>query len=98
MPQTTRSSASWDVRFSRASTSSWSERRVSTTSMYRIAVIPGDGIGPEVTAAAREVVDATGLEIEWLECRAGADEAERTGETLPTAVLDVVRGADAALK
>jgi isocitrate dehydrogenase (NAD+) len=66
--------------------------------MYRIAVIPGDGIGPEVMAAAREVVDATGLEIEWLECRAGADEAERTGETLPPAVLDVVRGADAALK
>ena len=66
--------------------------------MYRIAVIPGDGIGPEVTAAAREVVDATGLPIEWLECRAGAEEAERSGETLPTSVLDVVRGADAALK
>jgi isocitrate dehydrogenase (NAD+) len=66
--------------------------------MYRIAVIPGDGIGPEVTAAAREVVDATGVPVEWLECRAGAEEAERSGETLPTSVLDVVRGADAALK
>ncbi len=50
---------------------------------YRIALLPGDGIGPEVTTAARAVVDATGLVIEWLECRAGADEAERSGETLP---------------
>ncbi len=40
---------------------------------YRIALLPGDGIGPEVTTATRTVVDATGLGIEWLECRAGHD-------------------------
>jgi len=58
---------------------------------YRIALLPGDGIGPEVTT----VVDATGLGIEWLECRAGADEAERGGEPLPESVLAVIRSADA---
>jgi isocitrate/isopropylmalate dehydrogenase len=62
---------------------------------YRIALLPGDGIGPEVTTATRSVVDATGLGIEWLECRAGADEAERGGEPLPEAVLAVIRSADA---
>ena len=33
---------------------------------YRIALIPGDGIGPEVTAAAQRVVDAAGVAVEWL--------------------------------
>jgi len=66
--------------------------------MYRVALIPGDGIGPEVTAAARAVVDATGVGIEWIECPAGADEALRSGETLPERVLEQIRSADAALK
>src|SRR5882757_2533931 len=66
--------------------------------MYRVAVLPGDGIGPEVTAAARTVVDATGVAIDWIECQAGADAAVKTGETLPDAVLDVIRQCDAALK
>jgi isocitrate dehydrogenase (NAD+) len=65
---------------------------------YRIALLPGDGIGPEVTTATRAVVDATGLGIEWLECRTGAAEAERGGEALPESVLAVIRSADAALK
>ena len=68
------------------------------SSTYRIALIPGDGIGPEVTTAARRVVDATGVRIEWLECRAGAAEAERGGDTLPPSVLEVIRSADATLK
>ena len=66
--------------------------------MYRIALIPGDGIGPEVADAARRVVDATGVAVEWLECRAGAEEAEKSGEPLPESVLAVIRSADAALK
>ncbi|HSD10575.1 MAG TPA: isocitrate/isopropylmalate family dehydrogenase [Candidatus Binatia bacterium] len=65
---------------------------------YKIALLPGDGIGPEVAAAARSVVDATGLDIEWLDCRAGAEEAERGGEALPESVLARIRSADAALK
>lgn len=42
----------------------------------RVTVIPGDGIGPEVVAAARRVVDATGVGIEWEERHAGASQFE----------------------
>ena len=66
--------------------------------MWRIALIPGDGIGPEVVDATRTVVEATGVAVEWLRAEAGAAVAEKTGETLPDDVLDVIRGADAALK
>ncbi len=66
--------------------------------MHRIALLPGDGIGPEVAAAARTVVEATGVAVEWIECQAGADAAAKTGETLPKSVLDTIRSADAALK
>ena len=66
--------------------------------MYRIAVIPGDGIGPEVTAATCTIVEASGVAVEWVRCNAGAEEAARSGETLPDTVLDTIRGADAALK
>jgi isocitrate dehydrogenase (NAD+) len=65
---------------------------------YRIAVLAGDGIGPEVTAAARAVVDASGVAVEWRECEAGAEAAAKSGEALPDAVLEVIRGCDAALK
>jgi isocitrate dehydrogenase (NAD+) len=66
--------------------------------MYKVALIPGDGIGPEVTAAARALVDATGVAIDWIDCRAGAEEAARSGETLPESVLERIRASDAALK
>ena len=66
--------------------------------MRRIALIPGDGIGPEVVDATRTVVEATGVAVEWVRGEAGAAVAEKTGETLPDDVLDVIRGADAALK
>ena len=39
---------------------------------HKVALIPGDGIGPEITAAMRRVVDATGVEIEWNTVDAGA--------------------------
>jgi isocitrate dehydrogenase (NAD+) len=66
--------------------------------VHRIALIPGDGIGPEVVDATCTVVEATGVAVEWLRAEAGAAVAEKTGETLPDSVLDVIRGADAALK
>jgi isocitrate dehydrogenase (NAD+) len=65
---------------------------------YRIVLIPGDGIGPEVTAAARRVVDAAGLEIQWEEQLAGQTALEKLGAPLPEATLAAVRGADATLK
>ena len=66
--------------------------------MHRIALIPGDGIGPEVVDATCAVVEATGVSIEWIRSDAGAAVAEKTGETLPDSVLDTIRAADAALK
>lgn len=40
---------------------------------HTITLIPGDGIGPEVTTAARKIIDATGVQIEWEVCEAGAE-------------------------
>ena len=39
---------------------------------YPVTLIPGDGIGPEVTAATQRVIAAAGVDIEWHECLAGA--------------------------
>jgi isocitrate dehydrogenase (NAD+) len=65
---------------------------------YRIVLIPGDGIGPEVTAAARRVVDATGLDIKWEEQLAGQSALDATGTPLPEGTLTAVSAADATLK
>ncbi len=66
--------------------------------MYNIVYIPGDGIGPEVVAAARRVIDATGLEIKWHEHAAGLGAYEKYQDPLPQATLDAVRATDATLK
>src|SRR5581483_3083079 len=59
--------------------------------------IPGDGIGPEVIAAARRVVDAVGAPIEWLDAEAGLACYQKRGSYLPDATLAGVREADAVL-
>jgi isocitrate dehydrogenase (NAD+) len=65
---------------------------------YRFTLIPGDGIGPEVTAAACEVLRASGLQIDWEAVDAGAGALERHGSTLPPAVLESIRRNRIALK
>jgi isocitrate dehydrogenase (NAD+) len=65
---------------------------------YRIVLIPGDGIGPEVTAAARRVVDATGLEIQWETFQAGQIALDTLGAPLPAETLAAVKSARATLK
>ena len=40
--------------------------------MHTVCLLPGDGIGPEVTTAARRVIDASGADIEWVPLPAGA--------------------------
>lgn len=66
-----------------------------------IAVIAGDGIGPEVVGAARAVLDAVaaknGLQVETTEYELGASRWHRTGETLPEGFVDEVRRHDAIL-
>jgi len=65
---------------------------------HTITLIPGDGIGPEVTSAVLHVLDAAGLDIAWDRHEAGLLAFERTGETLPAALLDSIRRTRVALK
>ncbi|MGH8665471.1 MAG: isocitrate/isopropylmalate dehydrogenase family protein [Burkholderiales bacterium] len=63
-----------------------------------ITLIPGDGIGPEVTAAARAVVDAAGANVQWECVDAGMSSLERTGVAVPEAVYESVLRNRVALK
>ncbi len=63
-----------------------------------VVLIPGDGIGPEVTASMCEVLQAAGARVTWVEASAGLDAVERFGEPLPSATLDLVRRFRVALK
>ena len=64
---------------------------------HRVAVIAGDGAGPEVVAEARKVVDALGLALEWHELPWGTEHYHRSGSMMPDDALDVVRRHDAVL-
>ncbi|MEM9354388.1 MAG: isocitrate/isopropylmalate dehydrogenase family protein [Planctomycetota bacterium] len=66
--------------------------------MHRICLIPGDGIGPEVTGAAQRAVEQTGVSVEWIEAPAGQVALEDQGNPLPDATLEAVQQADATLK
>uniref|UniRef100_A0A7C5V1A9 Isocitrate/isopropylmalate dehydrogenase family protein n=1 Tax=Caldicellulosiruptor owensensis TaxID=55205 RepID=A0A7C5V1A9_9FIRM len=65
---------------------------------YRITLIPGDGIGPEVTEAARRVLDASGVKIEWEVVEAGEKVMGQYGTPLPDHVLESVKRNKVALK
>ena len=64
---------------------------------HRVAVIPGDGAGPEVIAEARKAVDALDLDIEWDVLAWGSDRYHAEGAMMPPDALDVVRAHDAVL-
>jgi isocitrate dehydrogenase (NAD+) len=63
-----------------------------------VVLIAGDGIGPEVTAAMRRVLEAAGASVTWVEAWAGLGAAERYGDPLPQATLELVRRYRVALK
>lgn len=65
---------------------------------YRVTLIPGDGIGPEIADVTRKVIEATGVSIDWDVQPAGIDVMEREGTPLPDRVLESVRKSDAAIK
>jgi isocitrate dehydrogenase (NAD+) len=63
-----------------------------------ITLIPGDGIGPEVTEAVVRILKASGAAIEWESHLAGVAAFERSGETLPVDLIDSIRRNKVALK
>jgi isocitrate dehydrogenase (NAD+) len=65
---------------------------------HTITLIPGDGIGPEVTAAVVQIVERAGLEVEWESHLAGVLALEREGATLPQSLLDSITRNKVALK
>jgi isocitrate dehydrogenase (NAD+) len=65
---------------------------------YDVTLVPGDGIGPEVSAAARQVVDATGVSIEWHVHEAGGDVIGRYGTPLPEETIEAIARCGIALK
>ena len=71
---------------------------MSGAKVHKVILIQGDGIGPEVTSAARRVIAATGVQVEWELMPAGAAAAETHGNTLPDETLEAIRASKVALK
>ena len=65
---------------------------------HTITLIPGDGIGPEVTEAVVRILQASGVSIEWESHLAGVHAFERTGQALPIDLVDSIRRNRVALK
>lgn len=65
---------------------------------HKITLIPGDGIGPEVTEAAKRCIVATGVKIDWETCLAGGDALDKHGDLLPQSTLDSIKRNKVALK
>ena len=65
---------------------------------YNITLIPGDGVGPEITEATRRVLEATGVKFNWELAYAGADVIEKYGTPLPDEVLESIRKNKVAIK
>jgi len=65
---------------------------------HNITLIPGDGIGPEVTDAVVRILEATGVSIDWERHEAGVLAFQRTGQSLPVDLIDSIRRNRIALK
>ena len=65
---------------------------------HKVTLIPGDGIGPEVTQAVVRILEATGVRFEWERFAAGAEAFEIFGEYLPAALLESIERNRVALK
>ena len=65
---------------------------------HTVCLIPGDGIGPEVTTATRSVIDAAGVDIEWVSLPAGSTALEFCGSVLPERTIAAIAGHGVALK
>ncbi len=66
--------------------------------MTSVVMIAGDGIGPEVMTATRQILEAVGARIDWIEAHAGLGAVERFGDPLPDQTLELVRKHRVAIK
>jgi isocitrate dehydrogenase (NAD+) len=65
---------------------------------HKITLLPGDGIGPEVTAAVVQIIECAGVDVEWEKYFVGAEAISRSGDPLPQDVLDSILRNKVALK
>src|ERR1700683_2898640 len=65
---------------------------------HKVTLVPGDGIGPEVTQAVVRILDATGVKFDWARFAAGAEAFEIYGEYIPTALYESIERNRVALK
>ncbi|MGE0132295.1 MAG: isocitrate dehydrogenase (NAD(+)) [Blastocatellales bacterium] len=65
---------------------------------HKVTLIPGDGIGSEITGAVVRIIEASGVEIEWESFIAGAEALSRYGDPLPEPVLESIKRNRIALK
>src|SRR5438128_9383449 len=69
-----------------------------TQSPYKVTLIPGDGIGPEVTKAAVRILEATGVKFEWETFAVGAEAFEKSGEYIPKELIESIERTRVGLK
>ncbi len=66
--------------------------------MYKVTLIPGDGVGPEITDAVKGILEATGIAFQWDIQSAGEDVYKQEGTPLPQRVIDSIKKNKVALK
>src|SRR5690554_6268720 len=76
----------------------WGPSRSGEAMSYRVTLIEGDGIGPEVTGATTEILRAAGAPLEWERVPAGMGAYEKYGNPLPDGVLKSLRANRVGLK
>src|ERR1700729_4648077 len=65
---------------------------------HKVTLIPGDGIGPEVTKATVRILEATGVKFEWETFAVGAEAYEKSGEYIPKEVIESIERTRVGLK
>src|SRR3954469_4430101 len=65
---------------------------------HKVTLIPGDGIGPEVTSAVVRILEATGIKFEWETFAVGAEAYEKSGEYIPKDLIESIERTRVALK
>ena len=65
---------------------------------HRITLLPGDGIGPEVTASVVSIIECAGVDVEWEKYFVGSEAISRFGDPLPPEVLESILHNKVALK